>query len=67
MVLQAWMINAVNPAQDPNAMLAGLASQGVRDSKTDFLNTVASLPPLQSTLLRELVAGVSVPPMDWSA
>ncbi|MBC7618859.1 MAG: ATP-binding protein [Candidatus Saccharibacteria bacterium] len=53
---QTRLQGAVNPAQDPNAMLAGLASQGVRDSKTDFLNTVASLPPLQSTLLRELAA-----------
>lgn len=51
---QTRLQRAVNPSQDPNAMLAGLASQGVRDSKTDFLNTVASLPPLQSTLLREL-------------
>jgi hypothetical protein len=47
---------AVNPAQDSNAMLASLAAKGVRDSKTDFLNTVASLPPLQSALLRELAA-----------
>ena len=53
---QTRLQGAVNPAQDPNAMLVGLASQGVRDSKTDFLNTVASLPPLQSTLLRELAA-----------
>jgi hypothetical protein len=45
---------AVNPVQDANAMLANLAAQGVRDSKTEFLNTVASLPPLQSALLREL-------------
>jgi len=47
---------AVNPAQDANALLASLAFQGVRDAKTDFLNTVASLPPLQSALLRELAA-----------
>ncbi|MBP9735498.1 MAG: ATP-binding protein [Rhodoferax sp.] len=47
---------AVNAAQDANAMLASLAAKGVRDSKTDFLNTVASLPPLQSALLRELAA-----------
>ena len=47
---------AVNPAQDPNAMLTSLAAKGVRNSKTDFLNTVASLPPLQSALLRELAA-----------
>lgn len=47
---------AVNPAQDANAMLACLAAKGVRDSKTDFLTTVASLPPLQSALLRELAA-----------
>ena len=47
---------AVNPVQDSNAMLASLAAKGVRDSKTDFLNTVASLPPLQSALLRELAA-----------
>ena len=47
---------AVNPAQDPDAMLASLAAKGVRDAKTDFLNTVASLPPLQSALLRELAA-----------
>jgi hypothetical protein len=47
---------AVNPLQDANAMLANLAAQGVRDSKTEFLNTVSSLPPLQSALLRELAA-----------
>ena len=47
---------AVNPAQDPNAMLTSLAAKGVRNSKTDFLNTVASLLPLQSALLRELAA-----------
>jgi len=47
---------AVNPAQDGNAMLAGLAAKGVHDAKTEFLNTVASLPPLQSALLRELAA-----------
>lgn len=53
---------AVNPAQDSNAMLASLAFMGVRDSKTDFLNTVASLPPLQSTLLRELAADALLGP-----
>ncbi len=47
---------AVNAAQDANAMLANLAAIGVRESKTDFLNTVASLPPLQSALLHELAA-----------
>ncbi|MBA3056315.1 MAG: ATP-binding protein [Gammaproteobacteria bacterium] len=47
---------ALNPAQDSDAMLASLAAKGVRDSRTDFLNTVASLPPLQSALLRELAA-----------
>lgn len=47
---------AVNPAQDSNATLTSLAAKGVRDSKTDFLNTVASLPPLQTALLRELAA-----------
>jgi hypothetical protein len=47
---------AVNAAQDANVMLASLAAKGIRDSKTDFLNTVASLPPLQSALLRELAA-----------
>jgi hypothetical protein len=45
---------AINPGQDSNALLASLAAKGVQDSKTDFLNTVASLPPLQSALLREL-------------
>ena len=47
---------AINPGQDSNALLASLAAKGVKDSKTDFLNTVASLPPLQSALLRELAA-----------
>ena len=47
---------AINPGQDSNALLASLAAKGVQDSKTDFLNTVASLPPLQSALLRELAA-----------
>ncbi len=47
---------AVNPAQDADERLASLAAIGLRDSKTDFLNTVASLPPLQSALLRELAA-----------
>jgi hypothetical protein len=47
---------AINPGQDSNAMLASLAAKGIQDSKTDFLNTVASLPPLQSALLRELAA-----------
>ena len=53
---QARLQLAVNPAQDADALLASLAAQGVRDAKTDFLNTVASLPPLQSALLRELAA-----------
>jgi hypothetical protein len=53
---------AVNPAQDADAMLASLAAQGVRDSKTEFLNTVASLPPLQSALLRELAADTLLGP-----
>lgn len=53
---QARLQLAVNPAQDPDALLASLAAQGVRDARTDFLNTVASLPPLQSALLRELAA-----------
>lgn len=53
---QARLQLAVNPAQDADALLASLAFQGVRDAKTDFLNTVASLPPLQSALLRELAA-----------
>jgi len=47
---------AISPAQDSNTMLDSLAAKGVRDSETDFLNTVASLPPLQSALLRELAA-----------
>lgn len=47
---------AINPGQDSNALLASLAAKGIQDSKTDFLNTVASLPPLQSALLRELAA-----------
>jgi hypothetical protein len=53
---------AVNPAQDANAMLACLAAKGVQDSKTEFLNTVASLPPLQSALLRELAADALLGP-----
>lgn len=53
---QARLQLAVNPAQDADALLASLAFQGVRDAKTDFLNTVTSLPPLQSALLRELAA-----------
>lgn len=53
---------AVNPAQNADAMLASLAAQGVRDSKTEFLNTVASLPPLQSALLRELAADTLLGP-----
>ena len=52
----------VNPAADPNAMLAALAAQGVWDCKTEFLNTVASLPPLQSALLRELAADALLGP-----
>ena len=47
---------AINPGQNSNALLASLAAKGIQDSKTDFLNTVASLPPLQSALLRELAA-----------
>lgn len=47
---------AINPGLDSNALLARLAAKGIQDSKTDFLNTVASLPPLQSALLRELAA-----------
>jgi len=47
---------AVNPVQDANVMLASLTARGVHDSKTEFLNTVASFPPLQSALLRELAA-----------
>lgn len=46
----------MDPAQDFNASLASLAAKGVLDSKTEFLNTVANLPPLQSALLRELAA-----------
>jgi hypothetical protein len=53
---QARLDLAANPAQDANRLLASLAAQGVRDSKADFLNTVANLPPLQSALLRELAA-----------
>lgn len=53
---------AVNPAQDLNASLASLAAQGVLDSKTEFLNTVANLPPLQSALLRELAAAAVAGP-----
>lgn len=45
---------AINPGQDANPLLVELAAQGIRDSKADFLNTVASLPPLQAALLREL-------------
>lgn len=45
---------AINPGQDANSLLVELAAQGIRDSKADFLNTVASLPPLQAALLREL-------------
>ena len=53
---QTRLQGALDPTQDSNAMLASLAAKGVSDSKTDFLNTVASLPPLQSALLRELAA-----------
>jgi hypothetical protein len=53
---------AINPAQDPNALLVNLAAKGVRDSKTEFLNTVASLPPLQSALLRELAVDTLLGP-----
>ena len=53
---QTRLQGALDPAQDSNAMLASLAAKGVSDSKTDCLNTVASLPPLQSALLRELAA-----------
>jgi len=53
---QTRLQGALDPAQDSNAMLARLAAKGVSDSKTDCLNTVASLPPLQSALLRELAA-----------
>ncbi len=37
-----------------------MAAQGVRDAKADFLNTVASLPPLQSALLCELAADAAL-------
>ncbi len=57
---QTRMQLAINPDQDANAMLAHLAAQGVRDAKADFLNTVASLPPLQSALLRELAADAAL-------
>jgi hypothetical protein len=53
---------AVNPAQDANALLASLAAKGVQDTKTEFLNTVASLPPLQSAVLRELTADALLGP-----
>jgi hypothetical protein len=53
---------AINPAQDPNALLVNLAAKGVRDSKTEFLNTVASLPPLQLALLRELAVDTLLGP-----
>lgn len=53
---------AINPAQDANAMLASLAAKGVSDAKNDFLNTVASLPPLQSALLRELATDALLEP-----
>lgn len=53
---QTRLQGALDPAQYSNAMLASLAAKGVSDSKTDCLNTVASLPPLQSALLRELAA-----------
>lgn len=59
---QTRLQQAINPAQDANAMLASLAAKGVRDAKNDFLNTVASLPPLQSALLRELATDALLEP-----
>lgn len=47
---------AINPDDDADQILASYAAQGVRNTKADFLNTVASLPPLQSALLREIAA-----------
>lgn len=47
---------AVNPTQEANVLLTNLAAKGIQDTKNEFLNTVASLPPLQSALLRELAA-----------
>lgn len=45
---------AVNPVLDGTQVLAEKAATGTLLAKTDFLNTVANLPPLQSALLREL-------------
>ncbi len=53
---------AVNPAVDLNTTLDSLAAKEVHDSKSKFLNTVASLPPLQSALLRELAADAVLGP-----
>ncbi|MCF8208879.1 MAG: ATP-binding protein [Rhodoferax sp.] len=59
---QTRLQTALAPTQDANALLANLAAKGVSDAKTDFLNTVASLPPLQSALLRQLAADTLLGP-----
>lgn len=45
-----------NLGENANDILRKLAAKGIQDAKEDFLNTVASLPPLQSALLKELAA-----------
>lgn len=46
---------------DPDATLAELAYTDIEAAKTEFINSVANLPPLQGAILKELAADAKKP------
>lgn len=52
---------AIEPALNPDHSLAEAARADIQGAKTDFLNSVANLPPLQGAILREIAADSKKP------